>query len=375
MELELNSDQQLFAETTRRFLESESPLTKVRALHDEGIGFERDYWRRGAELGWTGMLVPPALGGGSISDAGLLDLALVAEEMGRLVSPGPLLPVNVVAAAVGNAGAPGWHAEIVAGLVSGELIGTWAFAETGATWDATGVRLEATRVGDDWVLDGSKTYVQDAAGADWFLVTVRTGDGLSQLLVPKTAPGLSVTPLVSLDMVRQFGEVRFFAVRVPASSVVGSVGRAGPDIEQQLQTALVIQNAETVGATSRVFDMALEYCKDRMSFGRPIGSYQAVKHYLADMKLWLEACQGTAIASARAVAASSTDAPELISVAKSYIGDRCPAIIQGCVQLHGGIGVTWDADLHLYLRRVAQNAALYGSVQQHHRRLADLLGI
>ena len=157
--------------------------------------------------------------------------------------------------------------------------------------------------------------------------------------------------------------------------MVGTVGGAGPDVERQLQIGLVLQNAETVGATERVFEFTLEYCRDRVSFGRPIGSYQALKHRLADIKLWLEACHGTATASARAVATRSGDASELVSVAKSYIGDRCPAIIQDCVQMHGGIGVTWDADLHLYLRRVAQNAALYGSVRQHRERLATLLGL
>jgi alkylation response protein AidB-like acyl-CoA dehydrogenase len=375
MELELTADQQLFTQTTRRFLESESPLTKVRALQEAGIGFERDYWRQGAELGWTSMLVPHSLGGGSISDYGLLDLTLVAEEMGRLVSPGPLLPVNVVASVLAADSAPAEQADVVAGLVSGDLIATWAFAEPDATWDASGVHLEAVASGDEWVLDGVKSYVQDASEADWFLVTARTGDGLTQLLVPKISPGLEVTRLVSLDMVRQFGEVKFSGVRVPASAVVGAVGGAGPDVERQLRIALAIQNAEIVGATTRAFEFTLEYCKDRVSFGRPIGSYQAVKHRLADMKLWLEACHGTATASARAVARGDADAAELISVAKSYIGDRCPAIIQDCVQLHGGIGVTWDADLHLYLRRVAQDAALYGSVRQHRERIATLLGM
>jgi alkylation response protein AidB-like acyl-CoA dehydrogenase len=375
VELELSSDQELFVETTRRFLETESPLTKVRDLATDEIGFDRAYWRRGAELGWTALLVPEELGGGTIGGAGLLDLVLVAEEVGRLVAPGPLLPVNVVASAIARAGAPGPQAEVLGGLVSGDLVATWAFAEQGATWDAGGVQLMATQAGDGWVLNGAKTFVQDAAAADWLLVTARTGDGLTQMLVPKDAGGVTVTPLVSLDMVRRFGEVTFSGTAVPAAFVVGTVGDAAPDVERQTQIALAIQNAETVGATSRVFEFTLEYCNDRVSFGRPIGSYQAVKHRLADMKMWLEACQGTATASARAVQAEADDAAELTSVAKAYIADRCPAIIQDGVQLHGGIGVTWEADLHLYLRRVTQNAALYGSVRQHRERLASLLGM
>jgi alkylation response protein AidB-like acyl-CoA dehydrogenase len=375
MDLQINADQTLFAETARKFLESHCPLTEVRSLYEKGVSFTREYWRKAADLGWTSVLIPESFGGGSISDSGLLDAVLVAEEMGRLVSPGPLLPVNVVATAIARGGAPDGQAEVLAGLASGGLIATWAFAETDASWDPAQVRVEAVRSGDGWVLEGTKSFVQDAADADWFLVTARAGDGLVQLLVPRSAPGLDVTPQVSLDMVRGFGAVRFSGVRLPASAAVGSPDNAASEVEHQLNVALVLQNAETVGATDRVFEFTLEYCRDRVSFGRPIGSYQAIKHRLADMKLWLEACHGTATASARAVAYGSHDAAELVSVAKSYIADRCPSIIQDCVQLHGGIGVTWDADLHLYLRRVAQNAAVYGSVRQHHRRLASSLGI
>jgi alkylation response protein AidB-like acyl-CoA dehydrogenase len=375
MELQLDGDQELLVETTRRFLRAESPLTKVRELHEDEVGFEADYWRRGAELGWTSMLVPEALGGGSITGSGLLDLALVAEELGRLVAPGPLLPVNVVASAVARSGTAEHQADVLPGLLAGDSVATWAFAEADPTWDAAGVQLTASPSGADWTLNGTKAFVQDAGVSDWFLVTARTGDGLTQFLVPRDTAGVTVTPLVSLDMVRRFGDVRFEAARVPGSAVVGAVGGAAADVEHQLQVALAIQNAETVGATAEVFDFTLAYCNDRVSFGRPIGSYQALKHRLADMKMWLEACFGTATASARAVQAGTDDAVELTSVAKAYIGDRCPAIVQDCVQMHGGIGVTWEADLHLYLRRVAQNAALYGSPRQHRLRLASLLGL
>ncbi|MET0628354.1 MAG: acyl-CoA dehydrogenase family protein [Acidimicrobiia bacterium] len=375
MDLDLSADQELFVETTRRFLEAECPIVEVRRLHDAEVSFERHYWRKGAELGWTATLVPEDDGGGSVSGDGLLDLVLVAEEMGRLVSPGPLVPVNVVAEAIVRSGSAEQRAEVLPGLVSGELIATWAFAEEDASWDAAGVKLTATEAGDGWVLAGTKTFVQDAMAADLLLVTARTGDGLSQFLVPADAAGVSITKLGSLDFTRQFGRVDFADVAVPSSAVVGVVGDAGDDVERQMQVALVLQNAETVGATSTVLDFTLEYAKDRIAFGRPIGSYQALKHRFADMRTWLEACHGTVTASAKAVQADADDASELVSVAKAYIADRCPAIIQDCVQLHGGIGVTWEHDLHLYLRRVAQNAVLYGSVSQHRERVAALIGM
>lgn len=375
MDLALSSDQELFLETTRRFLETECPVTEVRALHETADGFDRDYWRKGADLGWTAMLVPEELGGGSVSGDGLLDLVLVAEEMGRLTSPGPLLPVNVVADTVARRGSPAQQAEVLAGLLAGETFATWAFDDGDGSWDAAGVRLSATQDGGGWVLDGRKSFVQDVGVADWLLVTGRSGNGLTQFLVPTDAAGVTVSPLESLDLVRRFGEVTFVGVKVSDSSVVGTAGGAADDVEHQLQVALAIQNAETVGATNRVFDFTLEYAKDRVAFGRPIGSYQALKHRLADMKTWLEGCSATSSAGAKAVAAGTTDAAELIRVAKAYISDRSPAIVQDCVQLHGGIGVTWDHDIHLYLRRVAQNAALFGSARQHREHIAVLLGM
>jgi alkylation response protein AidB-like acyl-CoA dehydrogenase len=374
VELELQDDQELFVETTRRFLEAESPLTQVRDLYEDPVGFDRDYWRRGAELGWATMLVPDELGGGSVSGAGLLDLVLVAEEMGRMVAPGPLLPVNVVADTLARTGRPDQQAALGA-LVSGDRIATWAFAELSGRWDASGVALTASERDGAWVLTGTKSYVQDAGVADAWLVTARTGEGLTQFLVAAGTPGVSVQPLQSLDMTRRFGDLVFDAATVDGSAVVGRVGDAAADVERQLQVALTVQNAETVGAVNRVYEFTLEYAQDRMAFGRPIGSYQALKHRFADMKVWLEACNATAAASARAVQAGADDAPKLVSTAKAYIGDRAPAIVQDCVQLHGGIGVTWEHDLHLYLRRVAQNAALYGSPRDHRLRVATLLGV
>jgi alkylation response protein AidB-like acyl-CoA dehydrogenase len=280
-----------------------------------------------------------------------------------------------VADTVARNGNAAQHAELLAGLVAGEIIATWAFDEGAGAWDAAGVQLTATQDGDGWVLDGHKSFVQDVGVADWLLVTARTGNGLTQFLVPTGTAGVTVSPLESLDFVRRFGEVDFDGARVPRSSVVGIVGGAASDVERQLHVALAIQNAETVGATNRVFDFTLEYAKVRVAFGRPIGSYQALKHRLADMKTWLEGCLATSSTSAKAVAGDASDAAELISVAKAYIGDRSPAIVQDCVQLHGGIGVTWEHDIHLYLRRVTQNAALYGSARQHRERLAVLLGM
>jgi len=375
MNFELTDDRRLFLNTVRRFLESEASIAHTRALHAGGGSFDPDVWRRSAELGWTSLLVAEAKGGGSISESGILDAVLVAEEMGRSVAPGPLLTVNVVAQALSLDGASDLHADVLANLLSGTAIAAWAVDEGTGTWDTRAVTMRAERQGEVWVLNGTKAFVVDAPSADWFLVTARAPDGLTQFLVRTDSAGLTIQARTSLDLVRQVGDLTFDNVRVNPATVLGQVGGAEGAVERQLRTALVLQQAETVGALDRVLEFTLAYASQRMAFGRPIASYQVIKHRFADMRMWLEACHATAQASAAAVAAGSSNAGELVSVAASYIAERAPLMVQDCVQIHGGIGVTWEHDLHLYLRRVTQNAHLFGGVREHRDRLANVIGM
>ncbi len=363
MELELSEDQAFFQQTTRKFLTAECPLATVRALESDPAGYSLDYWRRGAELGWTSMLVAEADGGGSLSGHGLLDLVLVAEEMGRLVSPGPLVPVNVVASALGRLGTAEQKAAVLPGLLSGSTIAAWC-----------GTRpVDAVPDGDGFVLEGTASPVEVGAQAQHLLVTARTEAGLTQVLVPAGAPGLSVTSLDGLDLVRRFAAVRLDAVAVPASAVVGAAGDAADEVERQLQIAVALQCAEMVGAADRMFEITLEYLGDRYSFGRPLASYQALKHRVADDKVWLEACHAIAAAAARAVATGAEDAGDVASAAKAWIGPHATELIQDCIQLHGGIGVTWEHDLHLYLRRATVDRITYGTPEEHAERIATRL--
>jgi len=375
VDFELSDDQQLFWETARKFLDAECPPATVRALADEPAGFDRAWWTRAAALGWTSFFVPEELGGGTVSGRPVLDLVIVAEELGRHVGPGPLLPVNVVAGAVAAYGNDEQRAEILPALASGEQIATWAYAEPGGGWRGRDVALRAEPVAGGWTLDGDKAYVEASAEAGWLLVTARAPDGLIQFLVPADVDGVTVTPVDSLDLVRRFGHVRFDQARVPASAVLGDPADASAAVDQQLQVALAVQCAEMVGAIDRVFEFTVQWAFDRYSFGRPLASYQALKHRFADMKMWLEACHGTATVAARAVDGGRDDAAELVSVAKAYIGDHAPELVQDCVQLHGGIGITWEHDIHLYLRRVTLDRALYGSPAQHRDRVASMLGM
>ena len=273
MDLELAPDQELLRDTTHRFLRASVPLTAVRGLADDPTGFDREWWQKGADLGWTSLLVDEAHGGGSVSGEGLCDLALVAEEMGSMVSPGPLIPTNVVAQTLSCDGSDEQTAAVLPGLLSGESVAAWCVAEPGRPVAPEGVELQAQRDGDGFVLDGVKRPVEAGGEADWFLVTATGPDGLSQFLVPTSAPGVQVAPLRGLDLVRRNAEVRFEGVRVPASAVVGAIGGAEQSFERQLQTVLVLQCAEMVGATERVFDFTVQYAFDRSSFGRALASY------------------------------------------------------------------------------------------------------
>lgn len=369
MQLALDADQQFFRETTARFLGELAPVAELRRLRDEPAGFDADYWRRGAELGWTSLLVAEAHGGGSISGSGLADLALVAHEFGSRAAPGPLLPTNVVAAALSAAGDP--HPEVLAGLLAGTAIATWAFGEP-PPGDALGhVALTITEDGTDLVLDGAKRPVESADVAGHLLVTGRTGDGLTQVLVPSDAPGVTIEPMRTVDLTRRFSVVRFDGVRVPSSLVVGEVGGADDAVAEQLRHALAIGCAESVGAMQKGFDMSLEWSIDRYSFGRPLASYQAIKHRFADMKSWLEASHAIADAAVAAVGAGAPNADDLLSAAKAYIGDNGAELLHEGVQMHGGIGVTFEHDLHLNLRRHTVNRALHGTPAEHRVRLAD----
>lgn len=374
MEIRLTDDQAFFRDTTRKFLDSEMPTTRVRELESHPDGFERDWWKRGAELGWTALLVPAEQGGGSFSKDGLQDLVLVAEEMGRVVAPGPLVAVNIVVLGLCGRGTPEQREELLPGLMSGELIGTWAVVEGGA-WDASRISFRAERSGSDYVLTGTKTMVEAGGVADVLLVTALAGEEQINLLVPAETPGVTVRPMGSMDIVRRFSAIRFDGARVPATAILGSGATTNEDCERFLQVASVLQCHETNGGISHVFEMTTQYAADRFAFGRPLNSYQALKHRFADMKMWLEGCHGIATHAARAVGERAANAAELTSAAKAYIGERSTDLIQDCVQLHGGIGVTWEHDLHLYLRRATVNRVTYGTPTEHRERIARLLAL
>jgi alkylation response protein AidB-like acyl-CoA dehydrogenase len=358
-----NPERMLFASTTQSFLEKEASLTRLRELHAAGTSFEADWWRRAAELGWAGLLVPEDLGGGSVSGDGVADLALVAELAGKTVAPGPLHPVSTVLA--GLADAPENHRATIESLVSGGVVGSWAVYEPGKPWAPLDASVTATPTASGFRLDGVKDRVEAGAESAVLLVVAQSEGAVRQFLVATDAPGVHIEPQRSLDLVKSYARVHFDGVEVDASAVVGSADQTAALIARQGQIAQVLQCAEVVGILDTVLGFTIQWGFDRHSFGRPLASYQVLKHKYADLKIWFEACRATTRAAVAEVAARSPGADMAVSVAKSYVGERAPGMLQDCVQLHGGIGVTWEHDLHLYLRRVTLYRSMFGTPEEH----------
>lgn len=364
----------LFTSTTQAFLEKEAPLRRVRELHAEGASFDPAWWRRAAELGWTGLLVPEELGGGSVSESGFADLAMVAEQLGKTVAPGPLYPVSTVLSTLAECSNSEAHADAIDALIAGESVASWAVCEPGQGWAPLAPSVTATETDAGYRIDGVKDRVEAAAQSSVLLVVARGGPNgaeIRQFLVPTDAPGVSIEPQQSVDLVKQYARVRFEGVVVPRSAAVGTAGETPALVDRQSQIAQVLQCAEVVGVLQTVFDFTTQWALDRHTFGRPLASYQALKHKFADMKLWLEACRATTWAAVDNVAGRAPQAGLSASIAKSYVGEMAGQIVQACVQMHGGIGVTWEHDLHLYLRRVTLYRSMFGTPEEHNLRVYE----
>jgi alkylation response protein AidB-like acyl-CoA dehydrogenase len=362
-----NPEVLLFASTTQSFLEKEASLSRLRELHAAGIAFDAAWWRRAAELGWTSLLVPESLGGGSVSGNGVKDLAVVAELAGRTVAPGPLHPVSTVLA--GLVEAPENHEAAIESLVSGELVASWAVYEPGKPWAPLNPGVTATPTESGFRLDGAKDRVEAGAESAVLLVVADCDGTVRQFLVPTDAPGVRVEPQRSVDLVKSYARVHFDGVDVDATAAVGAAEQTAEMISRQAQIAQILQCAEVVGILDAVLTFTIQWGFDRHSFGRPLGSYQVLKHRYADLKIWFEACKAATNAAVAEVAGRSPDAEMAVSVAKSYVGEHAPAMLQDCVQLHGGIGVTWEHDLHLYLRRVMLDRSMFGTPEDHNLRV------
>jgi alkylation response protein AidB-like acyl-CoA dehydrogenase len=371
VDTDATTDQRALLDVSTRFMEDACPLQAVR----EGAWKEADraaaYRRQAAELGWFSMLVPESLGGGSVSGDGTVDAALIAYHRGAHLQPGSFVGTNVVAFALATAGSDEAREKILPALIAGEAPASWVAPPGDRASNVTG------RVLDDGGLElsGTAHAVQDVEASSWLLVTCSTEAGSAQAVVAADAPGVTVLEQDGLDLSRRFADVRFEDLRVPAAAVVGEPGASGDLIERQLAIACVLLTAETVGAMDQDFGATVQYAKDRIAFGRPIGSFQGVKHQLADTAMLLEMSKAITVAAARTVGAGDDYGPQSASMAKAFVAEAGIDLVQTCFQVYGGIGYTWEHDQHLYLRRITTDAGLLGDAAWHREHLCQLAGL
>ncbi len=368
MDFGFSEEQEMLRETCRHFLAERSPMLKVREMGEVGR-FDRALWREIAALGWTALVIPEEHDGLGL---GLVDLLVLAEEHGRLCQPGLLLSTSAVAKVIAELGSDAQRAVWLPKIAAGESAATWAHYEPEGGWGPDDVALQAKADGDGWALSGTKRLVSDAVDADLFLVSARTEQGPALFLVPASASGLRITPHTGLDLSRTLAEVVLDSVSVGGEARL-PLASARADLERALQIAVVLQCGESLGVSEALLEMTVEYSKGRVQFDRPIGSFQAIRHKCADMRVALEGTRTFARYAALAVEERFEDAAEAVYAAKSHIGDATAYISGEALQIHGGVGFTWEYDVHLFLRRAKSNQVLWGDPAWYNERLAAMM--
>jgi alkylation response protein AidB-like acyl-CoA dehydrogenase len=372
MEVTLTDDQAEFQSVLRRFFAEKYPIDEVRRLIDSGEGFEPALWQEMAEqMGLIGLMMPEEYGG---SGQGLREICVVLEEMGRCLYSGPYMSTAVLTPALllclGDKTA---MQEVFPELAAGVKIATVALDEGSApVLNAGDINLAATRDKGNWSLTGEKAYVLDATVADLFFVPARTESGISIFCVEKGADGLTTTGLSTMDLARNLGRVCFN--QTPAR-LIGEVGSADAALEKFLDLAAVALGAEQLGGAARVLDMAVEYAKLRFQFGRPIGSFQAIKHRCSEMLVKTESARSAVYYASWAAEQKPAEFPVLASLVKAYCSQMYLESTISNIQIHGGIGFTWEYPAHLYYRRAQGSEIMYGPAEHHREALLERMGV
>jgi alkylation response protein AidB-like acyl-CoA dehydrogenase len=371
MILGVSAEQEELRASVRRFLADRVPISAVRELMEAADGGDPAVWKQaGQQLGLQGIAIPEEYGGAGFSFA---EQAIVLEELGAALYGGPYLASAVFAANVLLAsGDEAAKNEYLPGIAAGERIATLAFTEEDGSWETGATRLAAAASGDGWRLDGRKSFVLDGHTADLILVIGRTGDGLSLFAVRADAPGLTRTALPTLDQTRKLARLDFDGV--PATPV-GADGAAEFMLAKTLDVAAIAQAAEQLGGAQRVLDFTVDYLKVRHQFGRPIGSFQGLKHRCADLLLEVESLRSAVQYAAAAVAEDSPEVPTVAALVKAYASDVYFHVAAESIQMHGGIGFTWEHDAHLYFKRAKASELFLGDATLHRERLASRIGL
>jgi alkylation response protein AidB-like acyl-CoA dehydrogenase len=378
MDLEFNEQQQMLKASAREFFERECPTTLVRACEESEEGYSPDLWNKMAKLGWLGMMLPPEYDGLGGTFA---DLAALFEEMGRFAVPSPFANTVVLCGIpILEAGNPDQKKSFLPRLAAGEAIMALALTEASATYTPEGVEVSATRDGTDFIINGTKLFIEDAHIADYLLCVVRTNqtpkaseDGITLLIVDTTSPGISISPLHTTALDKQF-EVTFNNVRVAGDNLLGKVDQGWPIIQETLKKAIAMQCAEMIGGAEHVLEMTVMYVNNRVQFGRPIGSFQSVQHTCADMVINIDNAR-LATYQAIYLLDSGLPAEKEIAMAKAWTSPTYKKVTQEAHQLHGGMGYMLEYDLHLWSRRAKSMELKFGVPDDHLEIFAKAIGL
>jgi alkylation response protein AidB-like acyl-CoA dehydrogenase len=377
MDFGFSEQQDMLRASARQFLEHECPPDAVRRLSDDPQGYSPDLWQKMAELGWMGLVLPEAYGGSGLR---FVDLAIIMEEMGRVLLPAPFFSsIALGALTLLEAGGEEQRQQMLPRLARGEAKVCVALLEADGRYDPRGIGLRASIRGNRATLNGTKLFVTDAHVADYVICVARTRggrnpeSGISLFVLDMTSPGIACTPLTSIDQTRRLCEVSFARVNVSLDAMLGGRDTAWPVLQRALDKATVALCAEMVGGAQKAMEMCIDYGKTRVQFGRQIGAFQAVKHKIADMKVWVENAKSVVYYAAWAVDSNIAEASRAASMAKAYCSEMYTRVTADGVQVHGGLGFTWDHNMHLYFKRAKSSEVLLGNATWHRERTAALI--
>jgi alkylation response protein AidB-like acyl-CoA dehydrogenase len=376
MDFAFSEEQEMLRRSARDFLAKECGSKVVRKLMEGADAHDPALWKKMAALGWTALGIPEAYGGAG----SFLDLVVVLEECGRALLPGPFFAtMGLAVPALIEAGTDAQKKEALSAIADGKARATVAFTEPSGRWDAGGVTLAAKPVGGGWRLDGVKLFVPDAEGADYTVVAARTRgegeEGISLFLVKGRPKGMTVTQRKTRDMTRRWNEIRFDGVELDADALMGAPDKGWPPIKRALEWATAALCAEMVGGAQKVLEASTEYAKTRHQFGKPIGIYQAVSHKLADMLVLSESGRSATYYAAWTVDADAPDRSLASSMAKAYVSDAYRKVAGDGIQVHGGVGFTWEHDMHLYFKRAKASEVTLGDATYHRELVAQSLDL
>jgi alkylation response protein AidB-like acyl-CoA dehydrogenase len=371
MNFAFTDEQEELRKTVRAFLDAKSPESAVREQMETEAGYDDAVWRQmGEQMGLQGLSIPEEFGGSGYT---FIELGIVLEEMGRSLLCAPFFSTVVLAAnTLLHSGDDAAKKDYLPGIASGETIATVAFTEPSGKWDEAGIEMQATAAGDGWTLSGTKMFVLDGHTANLILVAARTPQGVSLFAVDGDAAGLTRTALSTMDQTRKQARLEF---ENTPGRFVGTDGDGWNVLDKVLDLVAIGLAAEQVGGAQKVLDMAVEYAKVRVQFGRPIGSFQAIKHKCADMLLEVESAKSAAYYGMWCASELNDELPSVASLAKAYCSEAYFHAAAENIQIHGGIGFTWEHPAHLYFKRAKSSELLFGDPTYHRELLAQRIGI